>query len=125
MVAIINLFGSGRTTIEGVAEAVEYRIEEKEVDTGSRFVRFMAPNLKNMRTEIRKEPLLTFRVKQFDESGTPSGYTPVMASASSRKELHDSFIAEGDEVRVSGTIDDGLMEADELTNLRTGMTVNV
>jgi hypothetical protein len=85
----------------------------------------MSPNLKEQRMVTHKEPRLSFRVKQFDEEGNPSGYTMVLASASSKKELPKSFIVEGDEVRVSGPIDSGLMQADELRNLRTGMTVNL
>lgn len=125
MLALINLFGSGPPTIEGVAEEVEYEIEEVEVDTGGPFTRFMSPNLKGLRMETHEEPRLSFRVKQFDEEGNPSDYTAVRASASSKNELPKSFIVDGDEVRVSGAIDNELMHADELTNLRTGMTVNL
>lgn len=125
MLALINLFGSGPPTIEGVAEGVDYEVEKIEVDTGGAFTRFMSPNLKGQRMETREEPRLSFRVKQFDEEGNPSDYTMVLASASSKDELPKSFIVEGDEVRVSGAIDSGLMHADELTNLRTSMTVNL
>lgn len=125
MLAITKLFGSGRTTIKGVAEAVSYKIEEKEYDPRNLFLRLMAPNLRQAALEIKEEPRLMFRVKQFDDDGNPSGYTTVVAAASSRKELPESFIVDGDEVKVSGTIDDGLIEADKLTNLRTGMVVEL
>jgi hypothetical protein len=123
MLAIINLFGSSRTTVEGVAEAVRYEIEEIEIDPRSAFMKFMAPNLPT--TEIREVPHLTFRVKQFDDEGNPAGYTTVVSSASSRSVLPESFIVDGDEVQVSGTVDDGLLQANELTNLRTETTVTL
>lgn len=125
MLAIINILGGGRTTIKGVAEAVKYEIEQIEYDPRGWFMRVMAPNLRQNAIEIKEEPRLTFRVKQFDDDGNPSGYTTVVSSASSRNELPESFIVEGDEVQVSGTVDDGLMEGNELTNLRTGMTVKL
>lgn len=109
------------TTVEGIARNVEWQT----VPTEERVTRNpIITALLTSNQETQHEPHLQFRVEEVDETGSPTGYTSVVATASSPDELPD-FVADGDEVEVTGTVDDGLLDAHELTNLTTGTTVTL
>lgn len=101
------------TTVRGIARNVRW----ETVATEERSV--LAP-----RKQTEHHQHLQFRIEQVDDTGDPTGYTSVVASASSPEELPD-FIADGDEVEVTGAGGDGPLEAHELTNLTTGATVTL